>query len=339
MTVKSAAFGLSLALGLPAVQPGLAAPVPWLYEVDQVVQEHTAADRRAASGGALLEMLSRISGLAEVPRTPQVRAALNQPEAYYNRFLFLEGGKIRIFFAPTAILNLVNRARLPIWSADRPKTLAWLVLESADGRQLLDAEHALARALVAGARARGLVLHLPLLDLMDQAQVHAAAVWGRFPDVLRSASQRYAADILLLGRLQLRDDGACAASFEAWLGRETVAAETECLGLEQAGRWAADFLAGELAGRFAVPSRETESFALTLLGVDSPSQYGQLLAHLDALEFVQAVQVTALAEGRLEIAVQTRAEFEQLLKLLAKDGRLSEAPPNAPSNALLWQGR
>ena len=339
MTVKSAAFGLSLALGLLAVQPGLAAPVPWLYEVDRAVAGRTAADRRAAAGDALLEMLSRISGLAEVPRSPLIRAALGHPETYYNRFLFLEDGRIRIFFASTAVLNLVNRARLPVWSADRPKTLAWLVLERSDGRQLLDAEHSLAQALVAGARARGLALNLPLLDLMDQARVHAAAVWGRFPDILRGASQRYAADILLIGRLQLRDDGACAASFEAWMGRETVAAETECLGPEQAGRWAADFLADELAGRFAVPARAAERFALTVLGVDSPSQYGQLLAHLDALEFVQTVHVVSLEEGRLELAVQTRAQFEQLLELLAKDGRLGEAPPDAPSNALLWQGR
>lgn len=340
MAVKLAAYALCLGLALLTAGGRLgAAPVPWLYEVDQAIEGRTAAARRAVSGAALLEMLSRISGLSEVPRNPAVRAALSDAEAYYNRFAFLEGGRIRIYFAPTAILDLVNRARLPVWSADRPRVLAWLALESADGRRLLDAEHPLAAALVERARARGLALNLPLMDLEDQARVHPAAVWGGFLPVLRSASERYSADVLMAGRVQLWQDGACAARFEAWMGRERFAAQSACQGAEQAGRWAADFLAEELAGRFAVPARQSERFALTVLGVDSPGQYGQLLAHLNGFEFIQAVDVIALQGDRLQIAVQTRAELQQLLELLAKDGRLRRVPAGASGNALAWQGR
>ena len=74
-------------------------------------------DVRPRRGGSFparrwAEVLSRVSGLAHVPRNAEVRAALSEPEAYYNRFVYLEDGALRIQFVPSAILALVDAARL-----------------------------------------------------------------------------------------------------------------------------------------------------------------------------------------------------------------------------------
>ena len=201
-------FVLALAGLVVCGTPGWAARVPWLYAVDMAVDGRTETARMAVSGAALAEVLSRVSGLAEVPRNDPVRAALARPEAYYDRFVFLNDSELRIHFVPAAVLKLADEAELPVWSANRPEVMAWLAVDSGAVRQVVGGDHALADALGERARQRGLVLKLPLMDLEDRMLVRPAVVWGRLYSTLSAASRRYGADVILTGWLQERS---CAA--------------------------------------------------------------------------------------------------------------------------------
>ena len=106
--------------------------------------------------------------------------------------------------------------------------------------------------------------------------------------------------------------------------------------VHDAGRLATDFIADELAVRFAVLARERNRFALTIGGVQSPIGYGQLLGYLDGLEFVTAVDVAAVQGDRLEILLHTRAGFDQLVELFQNDGRIRPDPTDA--TVLTWHG-
>ena len=122
---------LALALALGA---GIAegAVLEWLYRVETPVSSRTTADRHTAAQRALDTMLTRLTGLAEVPRTPAISAALGAPERYYQRYSFVaDAGETRlaVSFAPEALRELIAEARLPIWAADRPVALAWIVVE------------------------------------------------------------------------------------------------------------------------------------------------------------------------------------------------------------------
>lgn len=106
----------------------------WLYHVETPVSSRTSADRQAAARRALDTMLTRLTGLAEVPRSPAVNAALNAPERYYQRYSFVADAdetRLAVSFAPAALRELVAEARLPIWAADRPVALAWVVVAGA----------------------------------------------------------------------------------------------------------------------------------------------------------------------------------------------------------------
>ena len=46
--------------------------VPWLYEVAVPVENQSEAERRRASSEGLLELLTRLTGLNDVPRSPVV---------------------------------------------------------------------------------------------------------------------------------------------------------------------------------------------------------------------------------------------------------------------------
>jgi uncharacterized protein len=97
--------------------------------------------------------------------------------------------------------------------------LAWVVVEDDAGERRCSAgsEHPVADGLRERARERGLPLQLPLMDLDDQLAVDPAAVWGRLSQTLQPASERYGADIVLVGRLQQLPDQRWVGSWEFWL--------------------------------------------------------------------------------------------------------------------------
>ena len=441
-TGAAASFALALAVALAPVNSAVAVPVHWLYDVDVPVEGRTAAARLAVSGAALLEVLSRVSGLAHVPRNARVLEALDRPEAYYNRFVFLDNNELRIQFTPGAILQLMDEARLPVWSANRPQAVAWLVVERGGVRRVIDGEHPLAATLSGRARQRGVVLKLPLMDLEDRMLVQPAVVRGRLFSPLDEASGRYGADVILAGQVQERvcvseppegfdpearatsqapagpdftgdfpepSTGPAAAppggevsaeraatstdepsfrrgparhsdsepepdkpaeqapasgldsstglespvaetpqtcgpagglfysgALQAWMDGEEFAGEFAVSDVTQAGLMTVDFLADELAGRFAVLARQPNSVGLTIVGIDSPVGYGRLLGYLEDLEFVSSVDVSAVQAGRLEITLHTRAGLEQLVELFESDGRMRPDPANEA--VLIWRG-
>ena len=357
----------------PPADFAVAASLAWLYDVDVPVQGRTAAARLAASGTALAEVLSRVSGLAHVPRNARVRAALGDPEAYYDRFVFLDNGELRIHFSRAAILRLMDEARLPVWSsANRPQVAVWLVVERGGERRIVDGEHPLAAALSARARQRGLSLQLPLMDLEDRLRVRPAVVRGRLLSSLEEASRRYGADVILAGQVQermcvaeaparrpdalanavpeeagerlgadFRDCGPAQGSFysvtlQAWTNGEELAAGFAVSDMAAAGSATAEFIADELAGRFAVFAREPADVSLTVRGIVSAVGYGRLLRYLGDLEFVTSVHVVSVEVDRLEVTLHTRAGMNKLMELLASDGRIRPDPGNGP--VLVWRG-
>ena len=310
---------------------------PALYEVEVDVGDQSAAARQAAAAEGLDAVLARVSGLSALPASSAILEARSQPELYYNRFLFVEGRRLKFFFAPAAVLDLIDRARLPIWPANRPTAVAWLVVGQGGCRRIVQEGDPLAAALQAQARRRGIEVRLPLMDLHDQLQVQPSVVWGGATVLLAAASRRYGAEVVLTARLQrqgdLGYDGRVLASMSGGDLEGALAGENPA----EVGAAAADFLADGLAGRHAIPWRTPQWLSLMVESVASPLHYGQLLRYLEALEFVQGVQFVALDQERLEVALQTRAEMAPLIELLTMDGRMAKAP-GALANRLTWRG-
>ncbi len=343
---------LAVALAWAAVAWAPAAPaeeVPWLYEVSVPVADQSAAARIDAAGQALAELLTRLTGLASVPRNDAVTRALAAPDLYYNQFAFErapdgEGLRLRLQFTPRAVLELVRDARLPIWRANRPAVVAWVVLDDGGERRILgaDSDHPVVTALRERARQRGLPLRLPLLDLADQLAVAPAAVWGRLSQTLEPASARYGADIVLVGRVVALDESRWAASWEFWVEGEIRDLDLEAAEPGRLGRAAADLLADELASRYAVLDRGVRQLDLTVSAVRSPADYAELLRYVGGLEFVEQVAVTRVDGDRLGISLFTSAEPDQLLELFRLDQRLfPDLLNDAPAGAigLAWRRR
>lgn len=340
-------MGLKLSLRLPfllvlaavagslAVAPGLAASS--LYEVEVAVADQSPAARRVAARAGLEMVLVRVTGLSVLPPTPRLAEALSQPDRFYSRFLVVDGEHLRFFFTPAAVLNLIDAAKLPIWPANRPEAIAWLVVEQDGVREIVQDGHPLATALVQQARQRGFVVRLPLLDLQDRAQVQPAVIWGGATLPLVAASRRYGADVVLIGRLRQLPNGSFSGRLLAWLRSAEFTAGASPLTLSEAGAQAADFLGDGLASLYAIPWRAHQQVPLTIGGISSPLHYGALLRYLEGLEFLARAQVAALHQEQLRLVVDTRAEAAQLMELLQVDGRLARPAIGGAPNQLIWR--
>lgn len=223
---------------LPAVFAAFACDakvLDWLYDVDVYVESQAATERQRRAGGALAEVLMRVSGLSALPANVEIDAALKTPERFYARYEYelrtlpvsasaqpnLIGEPappvpaaqparrqmvLSFHFEPAAVQALLRRANLPIWAANRPSVLAWIATEHDGQRRLAAAvDDDIATALAERGRQRGLIASLPLMDIQDM-HIQPADVQGRFWERINTASVRYPGDLLLLGSVRRVQD-------------------------------------------------------------------------------------------------------------------------------------
>lgn len=331
-------FAVAAAFGSVLAANAAGAAAPGFYEAESDVVDQSAAARRRAAQQGLGEVLIRMSGTAPLPSAPALREALRQPQRYYDRFLFVADDRLKLFFTPSALLDLIDRAKLPLWPRRRPPAIAWLALAQGGPRVIVRGGHPLAAALVEQARRRGVEVRLPLMDLRDQLRVQPAAVWGRASLVVAEASRRYGAEDVLIGRLRSDGLGGWSADFAYWQAGNEFTRQVSGPDLAQVGAAGADFLANAIASRDALPWRPTQPRALVVGGIASPLHYGSLLRYLSGLAYLKDVAVVGLNQDRLDIQVASRAEMDRLLALLQMDDRLAGAVPGAPANQLTWRG-
>ena len=326
--------GWALAVGLVAVAlpfggPAEGAVVPWLYDVEAPVASQGAADRRSASRTALREMLTRLTGLRSLPMNEPVQAALSDPGPYYAQYRFLpgnaEGGiRLGVSFSPQAVRDLVSRAALPIWSANRPVGLAWLAVPVEGTPTVLsrDSDHPLAEGLRTRARQRGIEIGLPVLDAEDAARISVSDVWHRFPYAIEQATARYTPDVLLLGRGRADPLGRWVTEWEFRLdgGQRSFSFETQTP--EEGAALAVDEVADELMDRFAVFGREAVPIELEVRGIATVRDYAALMHALGSLEFIDRVELLAAAPAATTLRVTTRSTRARLAELLAVYGLL-----------------
>lgn len=326
---------LTLVLLTLCGSPGRAAVVDWLYEVEVPVEDQSRSARRDATRTALLEMLTRMTGLVDVPLNDAVNGALSDPGRYFVQYRYEQRNgehgpepTLVVRFAPAAITRLIGAAKLPMWGANRPSVIAWLVTDGTDQREILgaDSRHPVLLGLQAQARRRGFVLVVPLMDLEDQLAVPAAAVYGSVSQILEEGSRRYAADLLLIARVRRDPGDRWALQWEFWMRdseRELVVVEDDPGRVGAAG---ADLVADELAARYVVYPGAAGVLKLQVLAVDSLRDYGGLMEYLDSLEFIDSVRVTEVGNASVLLDLVTATEWQQFIELLDLEGRLAPLP-------------
>jgi hypothetical protein len=268
---------------------------------------------------ALAAVLVKLSGRRDTATDPRVAELLGSPASYVQQTGYTEQGELRVGFDARALRTWMLARGLPVWGDDRPSVMLWLAIDLEGNRTIVGADDqtGVQAALAEVTGERGLPLQLPLLDAQDLAHVQFGDIWGGFDSSLRDATERYAADAILIGRAtgptldQLFVNWRLiqGESVEDWRG-------TLLEGIEHT--------ADVLAARYASTSAGAEQqLRVSVSGLASGQAYTRVLRYLQALTLVSSVRVERVAGNKAEFMLVTMGEPEKLSRELELSGFLA----------------
>jgi uncharacterized protein len=197
-------------LGL-LMQTSYAATQVDLYKTDVAVESNDAKFEDQARIEGMKTVLIKVTGDRHVIDNADVKKALSNPEEYLSQFGVVninEKRTLRMEFNAKRIRELLTKAHLALWPAERSNILVWLIedqnfqriidWENIDSPNILQIKHIAAQ--------RGLPITVPVGDFDDVTSVQVSDLWGGFVRPISIASQRYHPDAVLI----IRDSGQSA---------------------------------------------------------------------------------------------------------------------------------
>ena len=205
MSAKSIVFAALCAL-LLAANNVWAEWVDDLYVAQTPVPDRSQSARDVASRDALAQVIVKVSGSLSIVEDPRLRDSLAQAPDFVQQYSYVEvedGLAARFEFDASLLSAALSEAGVPMWTANRPAVILWLVVQDVYGRQFINSDSypELAQAVQESFARRGVPVVLPLFDLADSASVTADDVWRLSAPVVAGASARYNAQNQLMGRL------------------------------------------------------------------------------------------------------------------------------------------
>ena len=250
--------------------------------------------------------------------------------------------QLLVRFDPRALQAALRDRGLPVWGTPRPTLLLWLALDQGGQRRFFQPESdaELARAVERVGQERGISLLLPLMDLEDLNRLQVGELWGGFEAPLRNASERYGADLVLVGRIGR--DGAVSWKLlhgdrtEPWRSRGADAAGAATEGLQEAvDRIAARYgpastgvsALGSTAGDGTVDAMGTTSGVLVRVrGIADLSGFVRVDRLFKSLDTVDNVALERLEPDQALFRLRLRGGVDALSRNATVGGVLGAEP-------------
>lgn len=314
----------------------LHADVPGLYDARVAVDSQSDSEQAQGTRDGLSRVLVRLTGLPDVAEQADVRELLQRADRYVQQFGYstesddgdddAEQLYLSIRFDGQALLRDLAERDVPVWvEADRPRVLVWLAVDRSGDRALVGGETELGiqQTMRQHAADDGLPILFPLQDLEDQQRVTSSDIWGGFRDPVLRASERYRADVVLVGRVERRGEGFGARWLLLRDGDVQDWADTgDSLDsvLATGTRGSAERLARDLARRPG--ERVVGDYTLRIDDVSSLESFGFIRRLLVDTSGVNSVDVIRADARSLYVRVQLEGDSERLIRDLERTGRL-----------------
>lgn len=315
---------------LPCLSGVASERVEDLYASVVPVADRSAGALRQAAREGLAEVLVKASGKQSVLEQPAVDEALDQARELMRQYSYtrLTGGDAlgaRVEFDPAQIRALLASAGAPVWTANRPTVLVWLVAETPQGRRFVNQENdpELIRALSEGFARRGVPARFPLLDLTDSMALDPEVAWQLSSTALLGAAARYGVTEVLAGRFATLGAGDrtgdwiyLSAAGRSAAGRlHTAVSRATVSAVAAAG---VNLVVDTLAERYAVSASGASAGAtfLHVEAVDSYADYAAIVSWLQGLELIEQVDVAAVIADSLDLRLLSSADPGRLAEII-----------------------
>lgn len=261
-----------------------------------------AARRQALMRAGLGRVLVRLSGTTEVVTDPMVqRRLLDRAESFVTRYQYLgegdDGPRIRVHFTEKALRSGLWESGWPVWGRYRPGLLVWVARRGAGGLELVSADSHpdLFAALREAARRDGLPLLLPVMDGQDRRRLGGRDLLFEEWDRIRTASERYDPQGILLLRLDPGGGAGVRAEWTLRRGDSSRSFQTE--GGSQGEAVAAGLrqVLSKMAQDYAVLPGKTVPIEAVVHGIDDLEAFARVERGLTRLAAVESVQPRRIA--------------------------------------------
>ncbi|NNF51173.1 MAG: DUF2066 domain-containing protein [Gammaproteobacteria bacterium] len=320
-----------------------AARVDNLYTALVPVEDRSAEVREEAIGAALAAVLVRVAGSRGAARSPELEPLLDNAASYVQVFRYEAGSDglyLSVTFDGAALGQAVAGAGVAVWGRERPEVIIWLAIDYGGGQRVLlssDSDGSVANAIVKAAEARGLPIKFPLMDAQDRQNISFADVWGGFNQTVESASERYQADAILVGRARRRAGRRLGVDWKLYYASAVMASEG---GITEGIENAADFF----ARKFVVggETSQTDQVQIEIVGIASVADFARVLTHLENLSVVDDVQISTVNGNSFVFDLHLLGSVDKLRGAISLgDVLLESAPPPAdvPGQVLRFRTR
>jgi len=319
-------FSLFFCLSTLSLQ---AAEYQGLYEAEVEVPDQEAGARSAGMSKAMEAVLLKVSGTSRVREDASLAEAMQQSTRYVQQYRYRSEAKppqkrllLSVRFDQRSIDELLRQSGFNVWGDARPSTLIWLGVEDGGRRVLVgDNDRGMVREIIsAEAARRALPIKLPLLDSTDRRKVRTADVWGEFLETIKNASQRYAPQAILVGRLY-------PASAGRWEVRWSLDYRGEIIRWQSQAREVAplitegiDRVTDHIASHFvqnSVSDIGSGEMLMRVEGVRNLKDYRRVIDYLEGVHGVKRLVVETMAPTAVDLRIAAEGGMDTVLRIIA----------------------
>ena len=309
-----------------------------LYTTNVLVADQSEVIRRQRISEGLSTVIVRLSGKKSALQHPDIQLALKNASSYLYEFsyhsideeLLVEGtpqNAIRLVlrFSEEPVQRLLEQARLPLWSSNRPKLLVWSAVND-KGVSNADLNAPIVKQLKEATTDRGLSFSLPVLDRQDRRALPITRLRAIDEGAVRVASRRYQAEAVLAGRFR-QGGGQWAASFIFLHKDKTHYLTAKNRRQSVVVTSIIDQVAEHLATVYAVtPSASPSGLSVSLRvhEINNFSAYTAVLNYLQALVVVDTLILEEVDNQQIQVGVYLNADLDPFLNILRLDRKLQQ---------------
>ena len=304
-----------------------------LYLARVSVSDQSAEQRAGRLPVALDQVLVRIGGTQAVG----LAALVEDPATLMRRYQYRSGGDDRLTleveFDERAVDRLLRDHGQTVWGRERPRTLVWLAVRDGADRRVVGRGDggAAGRAIERASRSRGVPVRLPMWDRQDQSVVEFVDLWGGFFESVERASERYDADVFLIGRVERDSRGSYLSRWTLIENGQRQSWERAAASLDGAVEGGVAELADMQISRLgtAVGTMDRATARIVVDGVHGLRDYARVLSYLEGLSPVSGVYVTRAHAARLELNVLVQGTPQRLDDVIRVGSVLDPTPTTA----------
>ncbi len=302
-----------------------AEPVDWLYDVKVPISERTQSAAEKALPRCIEVLLMRLTGLANVPRVPEVQAAFANLNTFVKQYEFTKlpvnsplgrGDGLVARFNSSLIRELIKEARFPVWPADRPSVLLWLTIHETSESELVRDATPVALELRKRALERGIELVIPIMDLQEHTTITSSSLVGRFWSDLAIVSARYKAEFVAAVSCQRDLFGRYQTDITYWYQGTEHFDHREIRAREDIPVEVVDHIVDVLVNKHAIVREHEEIHRIGVRGVSSVESYAAVLKLLNGLDFIDDFFLVALDNEVLIFDVYTPSSPKLFVELV-----------------------